>query len=361
MVRRALLVGQDDARGLLTAGRSLAARGWEVGAAVPGRRSMVAVSRHTSRWHPLDDDIVGSVAGAVETGGYDVVLPGGDQELFELSEGRERIPCVVPYGTKDSVRSILDKVSLAERAAGHGLDVPATEPATEEGLSAVSETTVLKSRSHAEGRSDTLISEDPEELREAAEEMRSAGAEPVLQEHATGALVALTLVIGPDGTVRAEVQQRASALWPVDAGITVRARTEPVDLELRDRLLAFLDDLGWQGLVEAQFLHTAAGYRLIDMNGRCYGSIGLAAAAGVHLAETWAASALGGPDKADPARVGTRYQWLYGDLRRAWRTDRDLVSPLRFARGAAHSVLDLRDPLPALAYLRLLAGSAVRK
>lgn len=329
--------------------------------ATPGRRSMVAVSRHAHQWHPLGPDVVDSVAAAVRAGGYDVVLPGGDEELFEISERREEIDCVVPYGTKESVRTILDKVVVEMMVSKHGLDVPPTVPATEEMLSSVTETTVLKSRSHAEGRSETLISEDPEELREAAEEIRSSGAEPVLQQLADGQLVAVTVVLAPDASLRAVVQQRASAVWPLGAGITARAETEAVDVQLRDGLVSFLRGIGWHGLMEAQFLDTSDGYRLIDMNGRCYGSIALAVAAGVDLPTVWADSALGGPAAAPPAEVGVRYQWLYGDLRRGWRAERTLVPPLRFARSAAHSVWELRDPLPALAYARQLGRAAVSR
>jgi predicted ATP-grasp superfamily ATP-dependent carboligase len=361
MTRAALLVGSDDSRGLVTAARCLSRAGWRVGVATPHERSMVAVSRHVARWHELGTDVVASVAGAVIDGGYEVVLPGGDQELFEISEHREDLGCLVPYGSKESVRTILDKMTVEQRMGSGELDVPRTIPATDEELDAVQESSVVKSRSHSEGRSDTVISENIEELKEAADDIRATGAEPVLQERLDGQLVALTVVLAPDQSLRAVLQQRASAQWPLDAGITARARTEPVDARLCEGLVTFLRRIGWHGLLEAQFLDTDDGYLLIDLNGRCYGSIALAAAAGVDLATVWADSASGGPATAPPARVGVQYQWLYGDVRGSWRGGHNPLRPLLAAPRSAHSVWDSRDPRPALAYLGQLARSAVRR
>lgn len=351
MVRRALVVGADDARGLLAAVRSLAANRWHVGVLTPSRRSLAASSRYAARWHPLDGDVVSSVARAVAQARYDVVLPGGDAEMFALSERREDVGCVVPYGSRESVRCVLDKVALASAAAGLG--VPATRAATDESIAAVDRTVVLKSRSHATVRAGTVVSADRGALRDAAAAMRAAGAEPVLQDHVTGPLVALSVVVG-DGVVAA-VQQRSHALWPPDAGISTRAETVPVDAGLLARVERFLTAIGWRGLAQCQFLDGPDGPRLIDVNGRLYGSLALASAAGVDLAAVWASVATGEPYASRDAEIGVRYQWLYGDLRHAWRTTRTVTRPLAEARRSTHSVWDPRDPLPAVAYVRSLA------
>lgn len=357
-MRRALLVGDDDARGLLAAVRSLADHGWRVGVITPSRRSLVVASRHVSAWHPLGDDVVASVASAVRSGGYDVVLPGGDSELLALSERRSEVGCVVPYGSRDSVRCILDKLSLASEAARFGVAVPATREATPAALASVSGPVVLKSRSHTVVRSETLVSDDPGALARAAEKMRSAGVMPLLQELATGPLIALTVVMDADHEVVAAVQQRAAALWPPNAGITARAETVPVDPGLLARLTGFLAGIGWSGLAEAQFLDADDGPTLIDVNGRCYGSLALATAAGVPLPAVWAATATGGSVPPGPAVTGVRYQWLYGDLRRGWREGRDLIGPLVHARSSSHSVWDRTDLRPAASYVRSLVRAA---
>jgi len=345
---------------MLAAVRSLHGHGWQVGVSTPSPRSLVAVSRRVTNWHPLTSDVVGSVAAAVAERSYDVVLPGGDAELFALSEGRTEVGCAVPYGSRESVRCILDKLTMTSQAARFGLQVPETREATDAALRAVSEVVVLKSASHVAIRSDTLVSADQRELRKGALAMRAAGVQPLLQEHTTGPLVALSVVIGPDGEVLAAVQQRATALWPPEAGISVRAQTVPVEPELLTTVAAFLDGIGWRGLAELQFIEAPDGPRLIDVNGRCYGSMALAAAAGVDLAAVWADSATGAGGASGPAVVGVRYQWLYGDLRRGWRTGHDLLGPLAHSRRAAHSVWDRRDLRPSASYLGALMASLVR-
>ena len=65
-----------------------------------------------------------SLAGAVPVVETAMRVPGGDAELFALSEGRDRLPCRVPYGPPESVRRVLDKASLAEAAKARlGLDL----------------------------------------------------------------------------------------------------------------------------------------------------------------------------------------------------------------------------------------------
>lgn len=351
---RALVVGDDDGRGVLAAVRSLGANGWHVGAVTPSRRSLAASSRWCSAWHPLGPDVVASVAAVAAS--YDVVLPGGDAEVFALSEGRDEAGCAVPYGSRESVRCVLDKVALGDAAAGAGLAVPRTFASAED----VAGTVVVKSRSHVAGRVPTVVSDDPSVVRAAVASARAAGAEPMVQEHVSGPLLALSVVLS-DGEVVAAVQQRASGLWPPCAGISARAETVRVDAALLDRVTALLRSIGWSGLAQAQFLERSDGPVLIDVNGRCYGSLALAAAAGVDLAAAWASSALGLPVVAGPAVPGVRYQWLYGDVRRSWRESRSIRPAVAYARGAAHSVWDRRDLRPGVVYGASLARLAVAR
>jgi predicted ATP-grasp superfamily ATP-dependent carboligase len=127
----------------------------------------------------------------------------------------------------------------------------------------------------------------------------------------------------------------------------------PVDPRLSGRLLRLLTEIGWWGLVEAQFLVDRGGSPyLLDLNARIYGSMALACAAGSNLPAAWGAVALGEiPDLALADRP-TRYQWLEGDLRRALVERRgglvrDVASSTAFAFGATHSIISLRDPFPA--------------
>jgi putative peptidoglycan lipid II flippase len=102
-----------------------------------------------------------------------------------------------------------------------------------------------------------------------------------------------------------------------------------------------------------QFLTGADGIpQLIDLNGRFYGSMALADAAGANLADAWGRQVLDldVPPLTD-APAGVRFSWLAGDLRRAFTerrggVARDISSTLRWAKGAHKSVWDVRDPGP---------------
>ena len=101
--------------------------------------------------------------------------------------------------------------------------------------------------------------------------------------------------------------------------------------------------------------------RLIDLNGRFYGSLSLAVAAGANLPAVWADLAMGRPPQAPVRAVpGVRYHWGTADVRRAARERRgglmrDLAGTAAYALRARQSVVDAADPAPALA--RLLGPS----
>jgi predicted ATP-grasp superfamily ATP-dependent carboligase len=132
----------------------------------------------------------------------------------------------------------------------------------------------------------------------------------------------------------------------------VRAETVTIDRVLEEKVTALLTDLAWFGIAQVQFQQPPRGEPvLIDLNGRFYGSMALAIAAGVDLPAMWADLALGRPVQPVPAKIGVRYHSLEPDLRRR------SMGSLPYAVGAAHGLWDLSDPRPALEH----AGRLVRR
>jgi hypothetical protein len=178
-----------------------------------------------------------------------------------------------------------------------------------------------------------------------------------VQQVVRSPLVALSGVMDPERGLLGATQQVAGRTWPLDAGVTAHGRTVPVDAGLLEGVERLLRALGWSGLAQVQFIGERP--HVIDLNGRLYGSLALAVAAGANL------PALGvgaGPD-AGPARAGVAYQWLEGDLRAARASGEGMGAVLRRAARAAHSVWDPRDPAPAARTLgdlprRLMAARA---
>lgn len=379
---RALVVEQGFSRGALAAVRALAQAGWQVGVGAPDGCGLASSSRACARRHSVpaahqdQPAFLAAVGRAVREGGYEVVFGAGEAEVLTLSEHRDLVPAVVPHAGHQSVLDALDKARLAEAAVAAGFRVPQTlAPAS---LTDETRPVVVKARMHARPgqagappRIDTNVVLGATAARRRVSEIADVGGQAEVQEFLDGYLMAYAAVTTADGRqVVAQSMQVASRVWPPDAGASCRAVSVPVDPELSERAAALLAALGWFGLAELQFIVPADGIaRLIDLNGRFYGSLALAVRAGANLPATWAALATGRDVAPVTAVGGVRYSWWDGDLRRALverrgGVARDLAGALCAGVGAVHSVGRWRDPAPALTQARqLLAGrrATVRK
>ena len=360
-------------RSALAGARGLAAAGWTVGVGSPSR-GLAPASRTVARWHHVPapergvDAFVAGLSAAIEDGGYDVVLPSDDGQVLALSQRRLEIPAVTPYTSHPHVVAAFDKRRLTEAAAEAGLAVPRTWSSDGPALEQAAGPFFVKPAVHPNLTRDDAPSHHPsaraataEDARAHARRIEAAGGTAVVQELIEGVLTAYSVVVDPNRGVVAEAQQRAHAVWPRDGGISVRAESVAVDRDLAERARRLLARFEWRGLAELQFVEPAHGPpRLIDLNGRLYGSLALAIAAGANLPAAWAAVATGRDVvERSTARPGVRYHWLEGDVRLALGADGsgrgELVRALRWMPGAAHSVWDLRDPGPALRYAGLFA------
>jgi predicted ATP-grasp superfamily ATP-dependent carboligase len=370
-IRRVLLVEDGFQRGALAAARSFGRAGWAVGVAAPAGGWAVASRyvRHRHRIRRPRDGIgfVQDVAEAIGRGRYDLVFPVGDAETLALSAHRSQLAAVLPYPPHDVVARALDKVAVAEAASACGVPTPQR---FELGRDEVLHPVVVKERvrSAATRRWAAYVAATPAEARARAALIEAAGSTPLLEELLVGPLVGYAALVRPDGGIVADVQQVADRTWPPRAGGSTRAEIVSVDPQLAAGAAALLRELRWCGLVQLQYVGGDDGVpRLIDLNGRFYGSLALAVAAGVDFPLLWAAQALGPPLPRVAGRPGrTRYQWLEGDLRRALVERRrglalDVLDSLRYAPGAVHATWSARDPAPALAVASLLARRGARK
>ncbi|MER7368972.1 ATP-grasp domain-containing protein [Nonomuraea wenchangensis] len=374
---RALIVETGFSRGALAAVRSLAAAGWEVGVGAPTGAGLASSSRFRRRRHLVPaahedrDAFLAAVRRAVRDHRYDVVFGAGEAEVLALSLLRDEVGAIVPHAGHRQVVRAIDKQELSEAAESVGfLTARTLDPSA---LAGERPPLVVKSRLHAHPerpgappRIDTLVVPGAEAARRRVDEVRRLGGEPRVEEFHEGRLMAYSAVTASGGRVVCDCMQVASRIWPPGAGASCRAETVRVDAAISDRAARLLAALGWFGLAQLQFVVPEDGRpRLIDLNGRFYGSMALATAAGANLPAAWAALAVGHDVPPTRARPGVRYHWLEGDLRRAAVERRsglllDLAGTLRYAAGAVHSTLSLRDPGPALARIRAMAAPRVR-
>ncbi|WP_194092417.1 hypothetical protein [Ornithinimicrobium flavum] len=353
-------------RGSVTVARALHRAGWRVGAGTPRvSGGLVGASRAVGPTHVVPRPrgslapFVRAVNAAAASEAYDLVLGTGDDWMAGLAHAAGDLTVPVATPPAPVVGHALDKLRLTRAARAAGLAAPDTwMPPVGLDPGAVSYPVVVKARTHwrpgvtRRHRVEARLCRCPEELDTQLARMRRQGEEPVLQRLVDGRLGALVGLMH-DGVLTARVQQQASRVWPTPSGASARAVTVPVDQELALRSELMLRDLGWEGLVELQFLIDADGTSwLIDLNGRPFGSLALSESARPGLVDAWVRSRLGLPvtELAD-GRPGVRYHWLAGDLRRA-RVERrgglvrDVGDSLRWAVGARHSLARVDDPGP---------------
>ena len=369
---KVLITDSGYISGTLDAARSLRSAGWTVGLGSPRGKGFASRSRAVSRSHVVPspeidlDGFVAGLNGAVAEGGYQVILPSGDIEMLALSQERDRINAIVPYGHHEGVVRALDKLDSTEAAEKVGLRVPWTRATNHEGLSEITpeRELIVKARRHTflDRGSGTefkvaTICRGPQDVAARAALIASEGGEGVVQESLSGTLAALSLVCDRRSRVVARMYQVAHATWPEPVGGMARGVTAPIDEDLAGRAEALLQELGWFGLAQIQFILTPDGeHHFIDLNGRLYGSLALATGSGVNLPAMWAEMAVAdGTLPLVDALPGVRYQWFEADLKRAMLSGvkaflPQLVGAVAYARGATHSVWSIRDPLPAVFY-----------
>jgi predicted ATP-grasp superfamily ATP-dependent carboligase len=359
--------------------RELANAGWQVGIGTQADDGFATGSRYVGHRHrvPLAeagvDALVEAVNRAVDEVGYDLLFAVGDAESLTLSVARDRLAAPVVFPPHPAMLACFDKLALNQRAAESGLVVPRTVVASDETLESTAYPVMVKAGTHwiggsvgRQSRFPAVRADHRAAAAEAVAALRADGVQALLQEVVTGRLLAMVVVLDRDGTLAAVQQQEAQAVWPVGSGVSTRAVTVPVDQDLCDGVVRTLRGAGWWGLAELQFLVTDDGQpALIDFNGRFYGSMALAAAAGLNLPDLWARIALGDPVPSGlVAPPGMRYQWFEGDVRRAVadrRRLREVGRALAAAPRSAHSVWSRHDPGPAARHVAKLGGRAARK
>jgi predicted ATP-grasp superfamily ATP-dependent carboligase len=367
---RALIVEDGFQRGALAGCRALGRAGWAIGIG-SARPGFASSSRYARAWHhvppPEEDEpaFLQAVRSAIEAGGYELVFAAGDSEAVALSAGRAQLQAIFPYAPHADVIRAFDKVELEAAAQRAGLRTPERVGPDDAPVIVKPRRTTVRGPDGAPLRLRAELAETPEEARERTAYLESVGAEPLLQRYVEGSLVAYVAVTDRESRVVAAVQQRALSVWPSRSGGSVRAETVEVDRELAERVGALLADLSWFGIAQTQFQSPPNGEAvLIDLNGRFYGSLALALAAGPNLPAIWAALATGRRlPPLEPARIGVRYHWLEMDLRRAaqLRSLRAAATSAAWALRARHGLWDAGDPRPAARHVARLALRLARR
>ena len=304
----------DAARGAAIAViRSLGRRGFDVIAADSDSLSPGFYSKYVSvrlRYPPPRTDPDGAVAallGAARDHRVDLLVPATEETVLLLSEARERFAGVTALALpeREAYARTRDKLATLELAREAGVPVPETRLVTtaREALAAAPALgwpVVVKPRRASVVRGDGLVehyevsyAENAQELREQMQQLEGRS-EVLLQEYYRGEGQGVELLLR-GGHPLATFQHRRIREVPVTGGASSFRESVPLDPVLNDYAVRLLAALRWTGLAMVEFKLGALGPRLMEINGRIWGSLPLAVKSGMDFPARMADLYLGSP------------------------------------------------------------------
>ena len=296
---------------------------------------------------------------------YDVVLPMNDYTTVALTRGRESLNPAVATALPPAASLEVAGDKLETLALAHRLGVEAPKTLVAEGIDDLREITegldfpcVLKLR-RGSGAVGFQVIENHRQLSAAYQQQRGPSdiafdrEHLLIQEFVPGE-VHDVCVLCEHGEIRAELTQKRLRAYPAEGGIGTLIETTQRP-ELVDRAKTMLEALRWHGPAQLEFkVDSKTGRtRLLEINGRFWGSVGVAIQAGLDFplltCKLALAEDLGPRPEYD---VGLRYRFPFpfgllaladGGSRR--QTLRDFFGPRR----DTFSDLSWSDPLPPIA------------
>jgi predicted ATP-grasp superfamily ATP-dependent carboligase len=380
--------------------RSLGRKGWRVIAADSDPHSLGFRSRYAwqTLHYPAPEQAphacVEALLQAAQQHAVDLIIPVTDAVILPLAEAQARFAglsqlAVAEPAALEVVRDKLKTLALAEQ-----IGVPAPRTALVETVQAAHEQSqfftwpiVLKPRVSRLYRNGAAIetytvcyAETPQQL--AQQMARFAGRCPVLlQEYYAGIGQGVELLLH-EGRPLAAFQHRRLREVPINGGASALRESVPLDPTLYDYAVRLLGALRWTGLAMVEFKIGAQGPKLMEINGRVWGSLPLAVHSGMdfpgRLAELYLkGGAVPNGQPATDYAVGVRARnleldvlWLAAVLRGRRRYP-FLPMPTRRQGLAAilelfnptykFDILSLEDPRPGLAELRKIIRKLATK
>ncbi len=378
----ALLLGVDTPIGLAVI-RDLGRHGVPVHGIGRTRRAVGRASRYLSGFSlrgdgPLADWLPGLVA---QTGAA-AMFAIAEHDLVALADLRDACPgCHVLTPAAGPLRQVLDKSATLAVARRIGIDVPDSLQPSEPGVRPAAFPVVLKwaDPAAAEVRLGqhglTLLKaefcRDAAELARALGRYAPAGIFPLVQSYCPGVGLGQMLHMA-DGRATLAFQHERIHEWPPEGGVSTWCRAVPPDRHAAQmaKSEALLRALDWQGpaMVEYRYDPVREAYKLMEVNGRFWGSQPLAVHSGAYFAwEAYRRAVLGDESPAPVPRAGGEARFLVPDTRRLLRlmfNRGSVVDPAFHATPWADAakwltgfvdprvkgyVWDWRDPAPLLA------------
>lgn len=331
MTHPVLVLGTEP-RIAVTIARSLHRQGIPVDVGALSQTEPVVSSRAVRRFlrfPPLDPGSNGflqTIRQEIRANGYDTLFPCSDTMMSaclahygELSQ-LLHVACPPPEITSQ----VLDKAFTLALADRLSIPIPETYPL----LSAAdleSQGKDLrfplvakpKAKFHA-GMFKTRRFGTFDEIAAAYRENPQFGAQNLIQEQCIGVGLGIEILIH-EGEAAAAFQHRRIKELPASGGVSVLAISERLDPGLLQYSICLLRALKWEGVAMVEFLWDPATHsaKLMEVNGRYWGSVATAVHAGVDF-PYWHWLIIHGqhPDTKHAYQIGMRARWTCGDFLR---------------------------------------------
>jgi predicted ATP-grasp superfamily ATP-dependent carboligase len=323
----------------------------------------------------------------------DLVIPVTDAAIRPLSEARDRFDGVARLALPDhtALLATTDKSQTIALAQRLGVPVPRTAlvRTAEEAAAAAPALgwpVVLKPQAsyvyESDGTRDSLMVSYAEDQQQLMEQIRrlDGRCSVLLQEYYRGTGYGVELLLHK-GRPLAAFEHRRLREVPITGGASALCESVPLDGRLLDFACRLLTELDWTGLAMVEFKIGVDGPKLMEINGRVWGSLPLAVSCGIDFPRRLAELYLYGPpqhsDVATRYRVGVRarnleldlmwidtvlrgeqpYPFLVGPRReQGVRAVVDLLNPTY-----KFDILSLKDPRPGLGQIAGLSSKVASK
>jgi predicted ATP-grasp superfamily ATP-dependent carboligase len=351
-----VLVTDGNNRAALAITRSLGRAGYHVIVGAEHHPSLSSISRFCGETFLYPDPrrdsqgFVHALLNVTKEKRPDVLIPVSDTTTLLVTENRGLLAdyCSIPFPEFDAVEQAANKFTLMALAEKLGVPVPKTvclerpddlEAAVSSCKKMGYPIVIKPSRSRIRSVTGWIgtgvqYANGEAELRNIIYSTRGMGEYPLLlQERVIGEGAGVFLCFNR-GEVVAEFNHRRLREKPPSGGVSVLRESIPMDPLLKLYSERLLRTLKWHGVAMVEFKRDkrTEEFKLMEINGRFWGSLQLAIDSGVDFPSLLVRIAKG--EKVDPVaayKVGIRSRWFWGDvdvlLNRMFKNNKTLNLP----------------------------------
>lgn len=279
--------------------RSLGKQGWHVLAtdskpASPGFRSRYAAEHALypdPETHPKE--FVDTILELVQTKQINLIIPVTDATILPLVQARSQFDglCLLAIPEAETLQIVTDKLKTFDVAQELGIPIPGTRlvNTVDEALEVAAnfswpivlkpqQSRVYRNQGHIESFQ-VSYAINPEDLATRMAEFEGHCA-VLLQEYCKGIGYGVEILMW-DGHVLNAFQHKRLREVPITGGASSFRESVPLDKEMYEYSVELLKSIDWVGLAMVEFKGTDDGPRLMEVNGRVWGSLPLAIYSGV--------------------------------------------------------------------------------